>query len=272
MAGRILVADDSANIRDILKLSLESSGYEVLLAEDGEQALDLFARERPDLMIVDVMMPRVNGFQICRRVKNNRATQATPVILLTAKSQQEDIFWGKDCGADEYVTKPFSTRDLEQVVARLLHEREARAAGTAGSVAEEHRRRVDRGEAAQVVTLEWDGRALGVFRKKYGEIKFKDLQTVLLQEAGAFLAEIQDPGPVEIQELTGIQVVLRGAGRQPQRRAQELVRRLNASAAALYAADDRDRGYIPFRDPKRRQEQKSPLLTLKVRAHSGKAA
>ena len=272
MAGKILIADDSANIRDILKLSLEGAGYDVLLAEDGEQALDLFARERPDLLIVDIMMPRVNGFQICRRVKNNRATQATPVILLTAKTQQEDIFWGKDCGADEYVTKPFSTRDLEHAIARLLQEREARTAATSGSVVEEHRRRVDRGEAAQIVTLQWDTRALNVFRKKYGEMKFRDLQTVLRQEAETFLGEIQDPGPVEIREDTGMQVVLRGTGRQPLRRAQEMVRRLNASAASLYAADDRDRGYIPFRDPRRRQEQKLPLLTLKARVNAGKAA
>ncbi len=272
MAGTILVADDSPNIRDILKLSLEGAGYRVILAEDGEQALELFARERPDLMIVDVMMPRVNGFQICRRVKSDRATQATPVILLTAKTQQEDIFWGKDCGANEYLTKPFSTRELERSIVRLLQERDARAAAVSGNVSDEHKRRIERGEAAQIVSLEWDTRALGVFRKKYGEMKFHDLQTILRQEAETFLGEIQDPGPVEISETNGIRVILRGTGRQPLRRAEELVRRLGAAAASLYAKDDRDRGYIPFRDPRRRQERKLPLLTLKARVLTGKAA
>ncbi len=86
MPGKILVADDSPNIREILKLSLETDGYTVVLAEDGDQALAMVEQEKPDLVIMDIMMPRVNGFQVCRRLKGDRATHDLPVIMLTAKS------------------------------------------------------------------------------------------------------------------------------------------------------------------------------------------
>src|SRR6266540_2378851 len=78
MPGKILVADDSPNIREILKISLEGDGYSVVLAEDGEQALERVAQEKPDLLIMDVMMPKVNGFQVCRRVKTDPSTHEVP--------------------------------------------------------------------------------------------------------------------------------------------------------------------------------------------------
>jgi DNA-binding response OmpR family regulator len=114
MSDRILVADDSQGIREFLQMTLESLGYSVTLAEDGESALDRIDKAQPDLMIIDVMMPKVNGFQICRRVKSNPETRETPVILLTARVQEEDVFWGHDCGADEYITKPFKTERVAE--------------------------------------------------------------------------------------------------------------------------------------------------------------
>src|SRR5206468_13114795 len=137
MPGKILVADDSPNIREILKISLEGDGYTVVLAEDGEMALAVVAQEKPDLLIMDVMMPKVNGFQVCRRVKTDRATHDVPVIMLSAKSAQQDVYWGKDCGADEYMTKPFSTMELVKTIERLLRLRQQRQAGHASGVVEE---------------------------------------------------------------------------------------------------------------------------------------
>src|SRR5262249_52966533 len=151
MPGRILVADDSPNIREILKISLEGDGYTVSLAEDGDQALSLVTQEKPDLVIIDVMMPRANGFQVCRRIKTDHATLNIPVIMLTAKSAQQDVFWGKDCGADEYITKPFSTKELVKTIERLLQGRTQHAASDAASVEEELRRRHGRGEKARFV-------------------------------------------------------------------------------------------------------------------------
>jgi DNA-binding response OmpR family regulator len=272
MPGRILVADDSPNIREVVKMSLESAGYTVILAEDGEQALRLFASDKPDLMIVDVMMPKVNGFQICRKVKTSLPTAGTPVILLTAKSTREDVFWGKDCGADEYITKPFSTRDLEQSVARLIQERREREAGRGGGVAEEHRRRRDGGQTSQIVHLDWDGRALDVFRKKYGEFQYGEALRTFQREAEKFLHRHQDPGPVEVQETSGLAVVLRGAAGEALKSGQALAKHLNGVAASLYAEEDRRRGFISFRNPQHKGEEQLPLLAFTPRLVTDLAA
>lgn len=267
MAAKILVADDSPNIRDILKMSLESAGHVVFLAENGEQALALFAAENADLLILDVMMPKSNGFQVCRKVKTNVATSVVPVILLTAKSQEEDIYWGKDCGADEYITKPFSTRELEQTVARLLRRRQDAGHGPAGGVQAEYRRRRDKGEACQIMLLDWDGRAMDIYRKKYGEFKFHEAQRALRQETERFLKEIKEPGPIDLHETSGLSMLVRGAAPAALRRAQELARRLEALAATFYGPDDRTRGFITFRDPRKEQvpEQRFPLLSFTPR-------
>ncbi len=271
MTGKILVADDSPNIREILQMNLETLGYSVVLAEDGERALHQFQAERPDLMIVDVMMPKVNGFQICRRVKSNPATQTTPIILLTARSQQEDVFWGKDCGADEYLTKPFSTKDLETTVARLLKRRQDQEAGRATGVRDEQRRRQEKGTACQVLLLEWDAKALDIFRKKYGEIKFSAMQGALQEEADKFLEERNDPGPVDLHETTGIALVLNGSAAEATKGGQDLAARLNTLAGTFYTSDDWARGHIPFRDPRTGREENLPLLSFTARLGDPKA-
>ncbi|HET6279249.1 MAG TPA: response regulator, partial [Candidatus Polarisedimenticolia bacterium] len=193
MSGRILVADDSPGIRDLLQMSLEALGYDVMLAEDGETALQRIDAARPDLMIIDVMMPKVNGFQICRRVKSNPDTRKTPVILLTARVQEEDVFWGHDCGADEYITKPFRTEDLQETVERLLRRRdeaaEARAMADRAGHGDEH---------SQIVMMRWDPRAMDVFRKKYGEIRFSETLQALKAAAQTFITERRQSGSVGV--------------------------------------------------------------------------
>jgi DNA-binding response OmpR family regulator len=262
MSGKILVADDSPNIREILQMNLENLGYSVILAEDGERAMERFSQDKPDLLIVDVMMPKVNGFQICRRVKSNPATHAIPVILLTARSQQEDVYWGKDCGADEYMTKPFSTKELEKTITRLLRRRQEHQTGRASGAREEQRRRRENGLASQIVALEWDPRALDIFRKKYGEMKYSESQRALRDAAETFLEEIKDTGPVDLHDTTGLSVVLSGTPEEALKRGRELAHRLSALMASFYAPDDRSRGHIPYRDPRTGQDAKLPLLSF----------
>src|SRR3989441_2860107 len=272
MPGKILVADDSPNIREILKLSLETDGYTVVLAEDGDQALAMVAREKPDLVIMDIMMPKVNGFQVCRRLKSDRATHDVPVIMLTAKSGDQDVFWGKDCGADEYMTKPFSTRELGKTIDRLLARRREHPAGEGGGVLEEYRRRQARGEESQVVNFDWDPRAMDIFRKKYGGVKLGEAHKKFRAAVEEFLRQHKDPGPVELHEGSGVAVVLRGTASPGKELGKDLARHLNDVAASLYAAEDRDRGYIPFRNPRTAQEEKLPLLSFSPRIAPDKAA
>ncbi|MGH2520538.1 MAG: response regulator transcription factor, partial [Chloroflexota bacterium] len=105
----ILVADDDPDIVDIICYSLRKDGHTVIAGYDGQQALDLARKHHPDLAILDVMMPKQNGFEVCRRL---RQESSMPVILLTAKGEDNDKVWGLDLGADDYVTKPFSHKEL----------------------------------------------------------------------------------------------------------------------------------------------------------------
>jgi len=108
--ARILVADDDADISGGLRDNLEFEGYEVVLAADGEQALQAVKQHSPDLILLDLMMPKVDGLDVCQRVR--QAGYTIPILMLTAKSQEIDIVRGLEVGADDYITKPFSVREV----------------------------------------------------------------------------------------------------------------------------------------------------------------
>lgn len=117
---RILVVDDEKNIIELLRFRLEQEGYRVLEAEDGRTALDLITQDPPDLVILDVMLPELDGFAVCRAMRADPRTREVPVIMLSARGQELDKVWGLELGADDYVTKPFSVRELvARVKARL---------------------------------------------------------------------------------------------------------------------------------------------------------
>src|SRR5947209_4054610 len=103
---RILIVDDNETNRDILKVLLTGHGYDVLHAGDGEEALAVATEHLPDLILLDVMMPKLDGIEVCRRLKANAALPFIPIILLTAKSDSKDVVDGLDAGADEYLSKP----------------------------------------------------------------------------------------------------------------------------------------------------------------------
>ena len=106
---KILIADDDADLREILAFSLRREGFEVILARDGYEALAQVAVEQPDLVVLDVTMPEMDGFEVCRQL---RKESSIPIIMLTARGDDENIVLGLDLGADDYVTKPYSPREL----------------------------------------------------------------------------------------------------------------------------------------------------------------
>jgi len=110
--GKILVVDDEAYIVHILEFSLGMEGYEVVTAFDGEEAIVKAESEEPDLIVLDIMMPKLDGYETCRRLKTIDKTKDIPVILLSAKGRSMDQKVGLEAGADEYITKPFSPRKL----------------------------------------------------------------------------------------------------------------------------------------------------------------
>ena len=118
MSKRILIVEDEKNIVDILSFNLSKEGYETLEAYDGETGLQLALEQDPDLILLDLMLPRMNGFDVCRGLR--RAGHNTPVIMLTAREEETDKVLGLELGADDYITKPFSVRELIARVKALL--------------------------------------------------------------------------------------------------------------------------------------------------------
>lgn len=117
---KILIADDEPNILISLEFLMKREGYEVVLARDGQEAIDAILRERPALVLLDVMMPVKTGFDVCHEVRANEAVRETPIVMLTAKGRETDMVKGLALGANAYMTKPFSTKDLAQKVRELL--------------------------------------------------------------------------------------------------------------------------------------------------------
>ena len=118
--GKILVVDDEIYIVHILDFSLGMEGYEVLTALDGEQAVEKARAERPDLIVLDIMMPKLDGYETCKILKAGDDTKNIPVILLSAKGRNVDQKIGFEVGADDYITKPFSPRKLVERINALL--------------------------------------------------------------------------------------------------------------------------------------------------------
>lgn len=119
MAGLVLVIDDDVVERELLQRCLAAAGYRVLLASDGEAGLDVAARQSPDLILLDVVMPNLNGFQTCRRLRQQPGTAATPIVMLTSKDQDADRFWADQVGVSAYLTKPVDVSALLATAAEL---------------------------------------------------------------------------------------------------------------------------------------------------------
>jgi two-component system, OmpR family, alkaline phosphatase synthesis response regulator PhoP len=119
----ILVADDEEDLRELVSYRLTRSGYDVIDAQDGEEAFRLASEHVPDLMVLDVMMPRLDGYELTRRVRAEESLRAVPVILLTARSQETDVSRGFEVGADDYLKKPFNPDELVARVRAVLARR-----------------------------------------------------------------------------------------------------------------------------------------------------
>ncbi len=117
---KVLIADDEPGILLSLEFLMKKEGHRVFIARDGREALALVEQEQPDVLVLDVMMPHLNGLELCRAVRANPVHQAVKIIFLSAKSKEADIRAGLEAGADAYLAKPFSTRDLVKRIADLL--------------------------------------------------------------------------------------------------------------------------------------------------------
>ena len=118
----ILIVDDEVQLVEMVKMRLEASGYEIIFAHDGQEGLDKAKKEKPDLMILDLMLPKIDGYKVCRMLKFDEKYKQIPIILFSARAQDEDKQMGKEVGADAYITKPFDPQALLGKIKELLKE------------------------------------------------------------------------------------------------------------------------------------------------------
>ena len=117
---KILVIDDEQDLVDMLEITLESEGYEVLKAYDGYEGLEKSRESKPDLILLDIMLPKMDGYQVCRLLKFDDTSKDIPIVMLTARNQKQDRLTGKRVGADEYLVKPFSNEDLLKKIKAMI--------------------------------------------------------------------------------------------------------------------------------------------------------
>lgn len=122
MGKRILVVDDEVQLVEMIKMRLEAAGYAISTAYDGQAALEKAKKDKPDIIILDLMLPKMDGYKVCGLLKNDTRYSGIPIILFTAKAQEEDVALGKSLGADAYITKPFDPKLLMTKIKELLGE------------------------------------------------------------------------------------------------------------------------------------------------------
>jgi len=120
MAKKILLVDDEIQLVDVVKIRLEAIGYDVIPAYDGQEALDKARREKPDLIILDLMLPKIDGYKVCRMLKFDEKYKHIPIILFTARAQEEDVKMGEEVGGDAYIIKPFDPQALLDKIKELI--------------------------------------------------------------------------------------------------------------------------------------------------------
>ena len=143
MGATILIVDDEPDVADLLKYHLQKAGYQILLAGDGARALEIARRSRPEAIVLDLMLPGMSGLEVCRELRKNPNTAVLGVLMLTAKSQSTERITGLEIGADDYVTKPFSPKEVVLRVQALV--RRSQAAREGGGIVESGDIRIDKG-------------------------------------------------------------------------------------------------------------------------------
>jgi two-component system phosphate regulon response regulator PhoB len=178
VGNRILVVDDEPDLLELVRVNLTQAGYDVETAETGQGGLDRARRSRPDLLVLDLMLPDLSGTEICRQIRSDRELHDVPVLMLTAKSEEVDRVVGLELGADDYVTKPFSPRELALRVGAILRrtsaesrQSEVLSQGPLLLDAERHRCTVN-GESVELTAKEF--RLLATLMRRPGRVMTRE--------------------------------------------------------------------------------------------------
>ena len=264
---RLLVVDDDPFIARLLEIELAAAGYAVRVANDGQQALDMVRRDPPDLVITDVMMPHVDGFELTRMLREDPATATVSVIILTARGLSADKLEGFAIGADDYIVKPFDTPELLARVRGVLRRTkdmrdESPLTGLPGNVRvqEEIESRVEGGVEFALLYVDLD--SFKAYNDRYGFGRGDDV----IRALGHLLVDVTTelaPDDHLVGHLGGDDFVAMVSPDAAALIAETLIQRFDREAPSFYDPDDRERGHIEVVN-RRGEPQRYPVLTLSI--------
>lgn len=265
--GKVLIMEDEPSLQTILRVQLERAGYSVQVAGDGEEGLQAVDEWTPDLVLIDVMMPRVDGHEVCRRLKANHRTRQIPIIMLTARADVENRIQGLKDGANDYITKPYEQQELLCRVRNLLHwgrlQRDANPlTGLPGNISIEAELAERFAAHQSFVFVYADIDNFKAFNDFYSYQKGDQAirQTALILQNA--VDEYGGPGDF-VGHVGGDDFVLILGTARAQEIAEEIVRRFDERIPLLYSKTDRARGYVQVINRKGDLER-TPLMTLTV--------
>jgi diguanylate cyclase (GGDEF)-like protein len=263
----ILIADDDPDLRDIIRSVLEPSGFSVVEAADGEAAFEAMQGRLPDLLILDYMMPRLTGPELCHRLKQDLRLRYVPVIMLTGKGEIQDKVFGINAGADDYLVKPFEPQELlarvRMVLRRTALDLDAnpltKLPGNV-SIQQEIERRLASGGPIAVCYLDLD--RFKAFNDHYG---FKRGDEMIQRTASVLLSASNSAGGPKdfVGHIGGDDFIIITDAACAERLCQTVVREFDAVVPQLYDEEDRKRGYVISKDRKG-QETTTPLLSISI--------
>ncbi|MCM8799705.1 MAG: response regulator [Candidatus Omnitrophica bacterium] len=267
MAVKILIADDDPDIRDILKIILSEENYEVIEASDGEEALKLIKTKSPDLVLLDYKMPKLDGFQVCKEIKQDLLLQHLPIIVVTGKGELEDKLQGIGAGADDYIVKPFEPKELlariRMVLRRTERDLEAnpltRLPGNV-SILNELSKRLEKKTVFSVCYLDLD--KFKAYNDKYG---FEHGDEVIRETARLLIKVVKEFGNPDdfIGHIGGDDFVIITSPSVVDIICQNIIEAFERISPNFYNEEDRKKGYIITKDRKG-NEEKVPLLSISI--------
>ena len=264
---KILIVDDDPDILDVLKITLEAEGYQVIEAHDGQEAVEMVKKSTPDLLITDFKMPRMCGDEVCRILKQDILIQHMPIIMVTGKGEVTDKIHGINAGADDYMVKPFEPQELvarvKMVLRRTARDLDAnpltRLPGNV-SIINEIRNRIDKNELFAVCYADLD--KFKVFNDKYG---FEKGDEVIKNTARILINSVQEKGAPQdfIGHIGGDDFVVITTPDKVDNLCKKIISDFNAMVPSLYNKEDLEKGYIIGQD-RQKKIRKIPLLSISI--------
>ena len=264
---KVLVVEDEINLRDVLRIQLESDGFQVLTAKDGREALEVAVKGLPDLVLLDVMLPHVDGYEMCRRLRGTFATHHIPIIMLTARAEMDGRLQGLEGGANDYISKPWERRELLLRVRNALNwSRQQRAAspltGLPGNVSinEELGRRLALGKPFAMLQVDVD--YFKAFNDHYGYARgdqaIQSLARILVESSRRFGGTGNFIG-----HIGGDDFVILTTPEEAEALGEAVIAEFVEAVKTLYDPEDRERGYVEVRN-RRHAIERFPLMSVTI--------